>query len=168
MEKPPPADKEPENREPVSNPNAVFEWGVMIKNTDVPTTSENVYRQIKAGAVDDLMTSGVVRNAGSAGVGRVRKYGDRVYWTRGKDGEFHNVQPDHVVLEAPFSIASSRIVTVNDLVGIHARNESGEIENKISAISQVQEKQTENLQPAGEDSTRLSEVRNKLGLPSKE
>lgn len=166
MEKRPPIAKHQESQESVKNPNSVFEWGMMPKNTDVPTTSENVYRQVKTEAVDDLRASGIVRNAGSAG-GRVRKYGDRVYWTRGKDGEFHNVQPEHVVLEAPFSIASSRIVAAEDLVGIHARNESGEIENKISTITQVQEKQTESFQTE-EESEKLTDVRSRLGLPPKE
>lgn len=167
MEKPPTKVEHQENLEAIKNPNSVFEWGMMPKNTDVPTTSENVYRQVKTEAVDDLVASGIVRNAGSAG-GRVRKYGDRVYWTRGKDGEFHNVQPDHVVLEAPFAIASSRIVAVEDLLGIHARNESGEIENKISAITQVQKKQAENLQTIEVESEKLTDVRSRLGLPPKE
>ncbi len=160
MEKPP---AKKESQEEIRNPNSVFEWGVMPQNTDVPSTSENVYRQVKTEAVDDLKVSGIVRNAGSAG-GRIRKYGDKVYWTRGKDGEFHNVQPDHVVLEAPFAIANSRIVTVDDLVGIHARNESGEIENRISTIAQVQEEKTENLQTVEEESEKLADVRSRLGL----
>lgn len=167
MEKPPAKRENTERQEEVKNPNSVFEWGMMPKNTDVPTTLENVYRQVKTEAVDDLVTSGVVRNAGSAG-GRIRKYGDRVYWTRGKDGEFHIVQPDHVVLEAPFAIANSRIVTADDLVGIHARNESGEIENRIPTITQAQEMRADSFQAIEEESIKLTDVRNRLGLPPKE
>ena len=164
MEKPPSITETQESKEATRNPNSIFEWGMMPSNTDVPTTSDNVYRSVKAEALDDLEASGVVRNAGSAGVGSVRKYGDRVYWTRGKDGEFHNVQPGHVVLEAPLAIASSRIVTKDDLVGIHRRSEAGEIEN---AVSQMKKLAADNLEQE-ENSEQLADVRRRLGLSNDE
>lgn len=160
MEKPPRITEAAESKEATRNPNSIFEWGMMPPNTDVPTISDNVYRSVKAESVDDLKSSGVVRNASSAGVGSVRKYGDRVYWTRGKDGEYHNVQPGHVVLEAPLAIASSRTVTKNDLVAIHRRSEAGKIEN---IVSQLGEPAPDNLEPR-ENSEQLATVRNRLGL----
>jgi len=139
----------------------------MPDNTDVPTKPENVYRQIKVEGVDDLNESGVVRNAGSAGKGRVRKYGDRVYWTQGKEGEFHNVQPGHAVLEAPLSVVSSRVVTAEDIIGIHVRNEAGEVENRARAIPEVAV-DASGTEQKPEEGSNLEDVRNRLGLSPKE
>lgn len=164
MENAPAPSKNIESPEAVANPNAIFEWGFMPKNTDVPTTSEHVYRQVRAAGADDLLASGVVRNAASAGAGNARKYGDRVYWTRGKDGEYHNVQPDHVVLEAPYVVANARTVKLEDLIGIHARNESGVVENRINAASQMQDKAPLTSIPSDADAVQLAEVRDRLGL----
>ena len=97
----------------------------------------------------------------------MRHYGERVYWTRGKDGEFHNVQPDHAVLEAPYAVASARTVTAEDLVGIHTRNEAGVVENTLTTPDSS-EKGTEAAPQADSAPDQLSEVRSRLGLGPKE
>ena len=122
----------------------------MPKNTDVPMSSDFVYRGVHSDAVSDMFDSGVVRNAAAAGVGNVRKYNEAVYWTRGQDGEHHNVQPNHVVLEALHSVASERAVKSTDVVGIYKRDKDGVIENKLSHYKEEQEK--------------LEDVRKRLGL----
>lgn len=157
-----------ESREGTHNPNRIFDWGPMPSNTDVPTTSENVYRQVKMAGVNDLFESGVVRNAASAGVGNPRKYGDGVYWTRGKDGEFHNVQPNHAVFEAPYEVANTRTVTADDLVGIHTRNETGGIENVLPAANQSEVSSTQDTVTPDTTSEQLAGVRERLGLSSAE
>lgn len=166
MEKFPAPSAKQESVESLPNPNQIFEWGIMPSNTDVLTTQDNVYRQVTKEAVEDLKSSGIVRNAASAGVGTARKYGDRVYWTRGKEGAYHNVQPDHVVLETSFEIANARTVTADDLIAIHARNESGAVENILTKQDAAKETlQTE--ETASEDAQNLADVRQRLGLPEK-
>ncbi len=165
MERPPPSLPQQEGDEEPKNPNSVFAWGMMPPNTDLLTSSENVYRQVKTAGAQDVVQSGVVRNAASAGLGRPRKYGERVYWTRGQDGEYHNVQPDHVVLEAPLSVASARQVTLEDLIGIHGRNEAGEVENTLPTIREELPR-TVSSNPSVGESTELINVRKRLGLDS--
>lgn len=137
---------------PKSNPNRIFDTtGPFIpQNTDVPMTSDSVYRGVHKDAVADLFESDVVRNSASAGIGNVRKYNEAVYWTKGKDGTHHNVQPNYVVLEAPHFIASERAVKSTDVIGIHEKNSEGVVENKLDHYTAEHEK--------------LSEVRKRLGL----
>jgi len=164
------APKNHESKEVHTNPNRVFEWGQMPPNSDVLTSPDKVYRQVKEEAITDLNESGVVRNAGSAGIKPMRKYGDRVYWTRGSEGQYHNVQPGHAVYEAPFSIASQRIVRQEDLSSIYIKGNNEKIENLIASksSSEVENTQAQSPESAAIEQSQLSEVRERLGLPPKE
>lgn len=145
---------EPKNSHnyPKSNPNRIFEptGPFLPKNNDVQMSSDFVYRGVHKSAASDMFTSGVVRNSAAAGVGNVRKYNEAVYWTRGQDGEHHNIQPEYVVLEAPHTVALERAVKSTDVVGVYAKNEEGGVENKLEHFRTEHKK--------------LDDVRKRLGL----
>lgn len=124
----------------------------MPKNADVPTSSANVYRQIPLAGIDDLHETGVVRSGREVHGNPSKTYGTDVYWTRGRDGAYHNVQPEHAVLEAPHSVAVERVVTKEDLLGIYKRNEAGEVEKHLP------------LNQEEYDKKKLSAARARLGL----
>jgi hypothetical protein len=80
-------------------------------------------------AVDDIRQSGVVRNAASAGIVAQSRWGNRVFWSRGKEDAYHIVPQGTYVIEAPFDIASTREVTAADIVAVHTKTEDGEVVN---------------------------------------
>ena len=117
------------------NPNNIGEM-IGFKSGDVETFPNRVYRSlIGRAAIDDIASSGVVRSKQSAGLDS--KYGDKVYWGRGGDDKYHNVQTGGYLLEAPYTIASDREVTIDDLTAIYHKTENGELRDILEeALSQ--------------------------------
>lgn len=116
-----------ENREKreTLNPNNIGEM-IGFKSGEVETFPNRVYRSlISKAAIDDIATSGLVRSKLSAGLDP--KYGDNVYWGRGEDEKYHNVQVGGYLLEAPYSVANDREVTIDDLTAIYHKTEDGEL-----------------------------------------
>jgi hypothetical protein len=99
------------------NPNKIGEL-LGFKTGDVETFPNRVYRSVQdRAAIDDLLTSGVVRSKHAAGIDS--KYGDAVYWSRGDDEKYHNVQAGGYLIEAPYQIANERSVTIDDLTAVY-------------------------------------------------
>jgi hypothetical protein len=126
MESFPVNNKVEEKEEAPKNPNSIGEMMNLTK--DLPTSPDKVYRSVRdMAAIDDLIESGVVRNAQSAGVKTQSRWDDKVFWSRGEAGKFHIVSG--VVIEAPYDIASKRAVTKDDVTGVFKKNEEGRVEN---------------------------------------
>jgi len=114
----------------INNPNSIGELIVVNATTDIPTSQDKVYRSILGrGAIDDLFNCGYVRNRQSAGLVERNRWGETVFWSRGVDGKFHNVQDNGFVIEAPFEVASKGIVREEDVTAIYAKDEEGKIVN---------------------------------------
>lgn len=108
------------------NPNSIGE--IVSVSRDIETFPNRVYRSVKErAAIDDLITSGVVRNKQSAGVVEKNRWGENVYWSRGEEGKFHIVQSEGYVIEAPYNIAIKRQVTIDDVTAIYHKTSNGEI-----------------------------------------
>ena len=134
-----------------TNPNSI---GEMIGfNSGVPTSSENVYRSLATEeAVRDIYASEVVRSKSAAGL--QSKYGDTVYWSKGKDGKSHIVSEGTYVIEAPHSIAAEREVRHDEVTGVYTKKDS-EVFNILEDHSE------ESVQK------RIEELRTRLGIVSK-
>lgn len=119
---------------PSKNPNKIADPSIFPQQLPVGVhmKSENVYRSVQERAVDDLVETGVVRNAASAGYGG--KHGDRVWWSKGVDGKHHTIQEGHVLYEAPHAIASERAIEHSDLLGVYKKDESGQVVNELEEV----------------------------------
>ncbi len=155
----------PEQREAPQNPNSIGE--IISFGKDLPTRPDMVYRSVRGrAAVDDINSSGIVRNAQSAGVTEKSRWGERVFWSQGAEGKYHIVGEDSFVIEAPLAIARERVVTKEDITSIYTKNETGtvidilkeqkELEQRIEADRQDERK--------ANDETELRVVRSRLGL----
>lgn len=121
------------------NPNKIGEI-LPVYSQGIYTTPDKVYRSVRGnGAVLDLLESGVVRNAQTAGVKSSSRWGESVFWERGKAGVHHNVMDGGFVLEAPYEVASNRAVTLEDVTGIYEKNKSGQIRNNLLEWKQRRE-----------------------------
>jgi hypothetical protein len=119
-------------QEKAPNPNNIGE--LMSVSRDVETFANRVYRSVSdRAAIDDLVTSGVVRNKQSAGLGESR-WGENVYWSRGEEGKYHIVQQGGYVIEAPYNIASERQVTIDDLTAIYHKTEDAEVRDVLEDV----------------------------------
>lgn len=154
------------------NPNNIGELFSFTK--DIETTSDNVYRSVLGtAAITDLFESGIIRNRQAAGKVENNRWGTTVYWSRGAEGKYTNVQPGGYVIVAPYDIASQREVRKEDVTAIYGRNEAGEIEDIFP--TGVVEKSEENSKVPTDISSmtpseqaNLNAVRSRLGLDSKE
>ncbi len=153
----------PENLEKY-NPNSIGELLSMGK--DLLTSPDKVYRSVKdKAAIDDIENSGVVRNKQSAGLVEKSRWGERVFWSRGGDGKYHIVQKGGYVIEAPFSIATERVVRKEDVSAIYTKTESEEVVNILDnrqKEEQIMEKLR--LQTEERDQEKIREIRKKLNL----
>jgi hypothetical protein len=121
-----------EDRENI-NPNNIGE--LLSVSKDVETFPNRVYRSVKdRAAIDDLISSGVVRNKQSAGLVENNRWGENVYWSRGKEGGHHIVQVDGYLIEAPYNITSERQITIDDLTALYHKSEDGEIKDILEEI----------------------------------
>lgn len=108
------------------NPNSIGE--LLSIGRDLPTRPDSVYRSVRdAAAIDDLFANGVVRNAFSAGAKENSRWGDKIFWSRGAEGKFHVVQRGGYVIEAPYDIASKRVVTREDVTAIYSKQEDNRV-----------------------------------------
>ncbi|MCX6788918.1 MAG: hypothetical protein NTZ36_03525 [Candidatus Jorgensenbacteria bacterium] len=163
MENPEHAQREEniETKEAQQNPNRIGE--LLSVGTDLATSPDKVYRSVgDIGAINDLKESGIVRNAKSAGVKENSRWGDAVFWSRGRDGGYHIVSQGGFVIEAPFSVASERAVTSEDITAIYTKNEKGEVSNTL-AVERASEGLIKSEREAS-DIKHLEEVRRSLGL----
>ncbi len=110
----------------VYNPNSIGE--LLSLSSGIETKTGKVYRSVYGiGAVEDLMSSGVVRNAASAGVKEESRWGDRVFWSKGEDGKKHTLQKGGYVIEAPHDVASVRQVRAEDVTAVFTKIELDEV-----------------------------------------
>ncbi len=109
------------------NPNSISELLGFAEG--LPTTSDKVYRSVSTkAAIDDIWSSGVVRNKQSAGLVERSRWGDRVFWNRGATGKKTPIS-NNFIIEAPLVVARARVVTSEDITAIYTRDEDGSIIN---------------------------------------
>ncbi len=105
------------------NPNSIGE--LLSVGKDLLTSPDKVYRSVAdKAAIDDIKSSGIVRNKQSAGLVEKSRWGEKVFWSKGEEGKYHIVAKDGYVIEAPLSVASERIVTKDDITAIYTKNET--------------------------------------------
>ncbi|EKD24292.1 MAG: hypothetical protein ACD_81C00062G0012 [uncultured bacterium] len=151
-------------KEAPRNPNSIGE--VLSIGKDLPTHPDKVYRSVREeAAVEDLFTSGIVRNAQAAGVKEKSRWDDRVFWSRGADGKFHNVQQGGFVIEAPYAVATERVVTKDDVSAIYKKETDGVVDilpikrDGVDAHHTIEQEQSE-----AHKEDRLAELRKELGI----
>jgi hypothetical protein len=106
-----------------NNPNSIFEL-LGFRQGDVETFPNRVYRSVSGdAAIEDLIVCGEVRNKQSAGQTEKSRWGETVYWSRGCDEKYHNVQEGGYVIEAPHNVASERSVTIDDITAIYFKDQ---------------------------------------------
>ncbi len=155
----------PERQEAPINLNSIGE--IISFGRDLPTRPDMVYRSVHGrAAVDDINSSGIVRNAQSAGVVERSRWGERVFWSKGAEGKYHTVGEGSFVIEAPLVIAQERIVMKEDIASIYTRNEDGVVVDILKEQKEL-EKRTETDQQTeqkAKDENELRAVRSKLDL----
>lgn len=115
------------------NPNNIGE--LLSLSKDIETFPDRVYRSVRdVAAIEDLISSGVVRNKQSAGVVEKSRWGDKVFWSRGGEDKYHNVQQGGYVIETSYNTANQREITIDDISAIYHRGENGEIREILEEI----------------------------------
>jgi hypothetical protein len=158
--------KSREQNEKKENPNRIFEMigSFTAESGGVVTSPEKVYRALRDyAAIEDLENSGVVRGRRAAGMAHNPKYGDTVYWTKGKEGSY--IPVNYYVIEAPLSVAEKGIVTKRDVTAIYV-NQDGKISDILEQNVREENRQSQQYRVAVEkdETERLQDVRKKLGL----
>ena len=116
----------------VKNPNCIGK--LMTISNDLPTSSDKVYRSVFGEeAIKDLLESGIVRNKQSAGLTKSR-WGNRVFWSQGEEGQYHVVQNGGFVIEAHAEVAQKRIIKISDVTAIFMKNSKGEIVDVLNSL----------------------------------
>lgn len=162
MEKAP---KTPEKGQEEYNPNSIGE--LISIGRDLPTSPEKVYRSVRTKeAIDDIESSGVVRNKQAAGLVEQSRWGDRVFWSKGAEGKFHSVSAGGYVIEAPLAVAKERVVTKEDVSAIYTKNEKDEVVDILREERAVAAKQNQDAvsEKESHDAEKLRQLKNKLGL----
>lgn len=148
------------------NPNSIGE--LLSIGKDLPTRPDRVYRSVNTQeAIDDIETSGVVRNKQSAGLVPKSRWGERVFWSKGEEGKYHSV--NGYLIEAPLSVATERIVTREDITAIYTKNENGEVIDilKHQIENEQQEMDEEAAESEERDKARIEEIKRDLGIVNK-
>jgi len=115
------------------NPNSIGE--VLSIGRDLPTSPDKVYRSVGTKeAIDDIETSGIVRNKQSAGLIEKSRWGERVFWSKGSEGKYHSISRNGYVIEAPLKVAEEGIVKKEDITAIYTKNENGEVVDILEKI----------------------------------
>lgn len=110
----------------VGNPNQHGK-GFFVGEGDVPMSSDNVYRQVHAAAIEDLAEAGVVRGQYTATNGeRAQTSSHATYWHNGEDGRKVSLGGRYIV-EASKSAAEQGWVKASDVKGIYTRDADGEL-----------------------------------------
>ena len=147
------------------NPNSIGE--VLNIGKDLPTSPDKVYRSVGTKeAIDDIESSGIVRNKQSAGIVEKSRWGERVFWSKGAEGKYHAISQNSYVIEAPLSIAQERIVQREDITAIYKKNEHSEVIDILKQKRETEEIQNQEMseQRRIEDEQQMQEVRRKLGI----
>lgn len=119
-----------ETGEAIRNANSIGE--LLSVGRDVPVEEGMVYRSVMGdGAISDLFTARVVRNAFAAGVNPHNRWGDRVFWSAGKEGQFHGVQEGGYVIVAPEAEARAGEIGVDKVKHIFTK-ENGRVIDLMS------------------------------------
>ncbi len=157
--------KTPERQEAPINLNSIGE--IISFGRDLPTQPDMAYRSVRGqAAVDDINSSGIVRNAQSAGVVEKSRWGERVFWSRGAEGKYHTVGEGSFVIEVPLAIAQERTVTREDITSIYTKNENGVVVDILKEQKEL-EKRTETdrqTEQKAKDENELRAVRSRLDL----
>lgn len=149
-----------------NNPNRIFDMSPLAglnRESKTPTSEEKVYRNVSGqGAIEDIHNSGVVRNAHDAGVKKGKnRWGNNVYWTRGKEGMDHSVQDGSFLIEAPHSVASQRQVRAEDITGVY-QNRMGKVVNLLEN-NQIQNRPRRSRGFSGEQA-KPSSIKYRIGI----
>lgn len=117
-------------------------------------------------AIDDLMISGIVRNAKSAGVKEHSRFGERVFWSKGEEGKFHAVQEGGYVIEAPLAIAQERVVRKEDVTAVYAKDAEGSVKDVFSEArsNERSAREEETARREAEDAAKIDAIRKQLGI----
>lgn len=103
------------------NPNSIGEL-MGFQSGGIPTHPDKVYRSVRgAAALEDLQACGLVRNRQSAEPNVNSRWGDTVFWSRGVEGKHHILPEGSFVIEAPYEIATKRVVRREDVTAIYSR-----------------------------------------------
>lgn len=118
---------------PQKSPNRI---GALVGfSQGIPTSSDKVYRSVgNEDAIADLFTHGEVRNGANSQGHSSKRWGDDVYWSRGKEGEHHIIGGESHVIEAPHDVALERRITKDDVTAIWKQSPEGEVENKLEEL----------------------------------
>ncbi len=148
-----------------SNPNTIGE--VLSIGKDLPTFPDKVYRSVMGReAIDDIENSGIVRNKQSAGLVEKSRWGERVFWSKGSEGKYHNVQSGGYVIEAPLSVAEERVVTKEDITAIYTKNENNSVFDILKQNREIEETQKQEVieKRKKDNEQKLADVRKSLGI----
>ncbi len=114
----------------VENPNSFAPNTLRIGEQVVPESSDNVYRQVTEKGVEDLVLSGIVRGAKTAGK-PAKTSGHTTYWNAGETGKGSTLGQGFVI-EAPRSAAEAGWVTANKVQGVYTKDSDGVVKNIIA------------------------------------
>lgn len=163
----------PNNEQERNNPNSIGEL-ISIGTEGVKTSPDKVYRGvIGEAAINDIFESGIVRNAQSAGVKKKSRWGETVFWSRGKEGKYHNIQENGYIIEAPFDTANSGTVRMTDITAIYEKTPDGNIINSLDERNQkfafkkkgLLSRNAQNKQELEiEDKKKIEALREQLGI----
>lgn len=154
-----------ENQVEKINPNSISE--LLSIGKDLPTSPDMVYRSVGTKeAIDDIETSGIVRNRQSAGLVEKSRWGERVFWSKGAEGKYHSISQNGYVIEAPLSIAQDRTVTKEDITAIYTKNESNVVIDILKQKIETEEIKKQEIlgQRKTDDAQKLADVRKSLGI----
>jgi hypothetical protein len=147
----------------LKNPNSIGQLISLAK--DLPTSPDKVYRTVNASGADDLFESGIVRNEYAAGKGDQKRWGEKIFWSRGEEGKYHAVTKNGYVIEAPYDIASVRAVKLEEITAVYTKLED-KIENVLIARREKQQRDIIQKKEAVEerDKTRIDQLKKELGM----
>lgn len=105
-----------------------------FRQGNIETFPNRVYRSVSGReAIDDLIACGEVRNKQSAGLTEKSRWGEAVFWSRGGDEKYHNVQEGGYLIEAPYNITSERAVTIDDITALYFK-EQDEVRDVLEEV----------------------------------
>lgn len=109
----------------IGNPNS-FSSSSIFAEGEIPTRDDEVYRQVHIEAIQDLASSGIVRNGATASGGQSQRWGHRVFWNSGKEGTAVNTG-GRAVIAASKDAAAKGWVTNADVRAIHVKTPDGQV-----------------------------------------
>jgi hypothetical protein len=117
-----------EKAEKIPNPNNIGEM-LAIGSGAIETSPDHVYRSVSGiDAIKDLLDFGEVRNKASAmGDAEKARWGNTVYWSRGKDGKRHVLQKGGYLIVAPYDVAKDRVIKEADIRAVYTHDDNGEV-----------------------------------------